>query len=156
MHQEHRTVKNYLRAASSVQGIYVQTVALGIVIMAALVAYANRVLGEVTDALGSASSDSAIVTHLQERLAVASYINFFNFFLFIAFTIYLMIIFGQRVGGPTVAIRAFIKELRAGNYDAKRGLRDGDELSPIMDELKELATELKKRPSLLSADLRQP
>jgi hypothetical protein len=44
-----------------------------------------------------------------------------------------------------LAIRAFIKNMKDGRYDEKRSLRPYDELSPIMDDLHELADALKAK-----------
>ena len=46
------------------------------------------------------------------------------------------------VSPATIAILAYIEELRKGNYEHKRELREGDELKSIMDALHTLAKEL--------------
>lgn len=66
-------------------------------------------------------------------------------FVFSLVTFFYVIIITHRVAGPMIAIQAFINELKKGNYDYRRNLRKYDELHPIMDSLKELADELKKR-----------
>ena len=60
-------------------------------------------------------------------------------------TVFYIIVLSHRVGGPSVAIIAFINELKKGNYDFHRNLRINDELVPIMTELKELAEILKQK-----------
>lgn len=60
-------------------------------------------------------------------------------------TFFYSTIITHRVAGPSLAIQAYIAELRRGNYDYQRRLRDYDELHPIMDALKELAGELKRK-----------
>ncbi|HKI73908.1 MAG TPA: hypothetical protein VJ998_04665 [Pseudomonadales bacterium] len=55
------------------------------------------------------------------------------------------LIISHKIAGPVVAIRAFIEQLKMGNYDYKRNLRPNDELNEIMDALKELAPLLKER-----------
>jgi signal transduction histidine kinase len=63
----------------------------------------------------------------------------------IAVTVLYAIVISHRIAGPMLAIRAFIKNMKDGRYDEKRSLRPYDELSPIMDDLHELADALKAK-----------
>jgi signal transduction histidine kinase len=56
----------------------------------------------------------------------------------------------HRIAGPTVAILAYIHELKMGNYDYGRKLRANDELTLIMDALHDLTPVLKEREHAIS------
>ncbi|NJM09833.1 MAG: hypothetical protein HC883_02765 [Bdellovibrionaceae bacterium] len=107
-------------------------------------AYASRLLSEV-NAVASNIPDPVLSATLQDRLFLIAVIFFLSFFAFVTSTVFYMIVLGQRVGGPVIAICAYIQELQKGNYDAKRELRKNDELVPIMSELKILAQNLKEK-----------
>ena len=68
-----------------------------------------------------------------------------GFGVFIGLSFIFALVISHRIAGPQVAIKAFISELKKGNYDYKRNLRPRDELTEIMDALKELAPVLKER-----------
>ena len=64
----------------------------------------------------------------------------------VAFTIYavvLSLLINQRIAGPMVAIVDCIDQLRIGNYDYNRSLREKDELKPIYDAVQSLQQTLK-------------
>ncbi len=116
----------------------------GIAFLGLLMAYASRILAEV-NAVALNIPDPGIAADLQDRLFLIAVIFFLSFFAFVTSTVFYMIVLGQRVGGPVIAICAYIQELQKGNYQAKRELRKNDELVPIMTELKILAEELAKK-----------
>lgn len=105
-------------------------------------AYASRVLNELY-MVAAQIDDPILLATLQDRLFLIAIIFFVAFFAYIAVTVFYLIILGQRVGGPVIAICTYIQELQKGNYDYRRELRKNDELVPIMDELKVLAEKLK-------------
>jgi signal transduction histidine kinase len=59
-----------------------------------------------------------------------------------------MLVVGHRVGGAQVAISAVIRELKNGNYEPQRTLRNDDELGIVMMELVDLAQQLKEQNSI--------
>lgn len=144
MGQSQRKIKNYVKTATLSKGYYLHVFAGGITFLGILMLYASRLLGEVNLAVGSIP-DAAIATGLQDRLMMVAILYFVSFMIFLSCTVFYMIILGQRVGGPIVAICAYIQELRKGNFDARRELRKNDELGPILIELKHLARELKAK-----------
>ncbi len=66
------------------------------------------------------------------------------FFVFIISSVIYGLIVSHRIAGPMHAILAYIEDLKKGNYESSRKLRDYDELGPIMTSLHELADKLKK------------
>jgi signal transduction histidine kinase len=116
----------------------------GILIVAALMVLSTRVLNEINaELINNASTELAIYT--SGRLQALTYIYLATILVSVLSSAFIMVFIGQRVGGPVVAIRAYIAELRKGNYDYGRKLRDGDELIEILEDLKGLAAELKKK-----------
>ena len=71
-------------------------------------------------------------------------ISMFSFLIMILGIVVVGVLVTHRIAGPMYAILAFIEDLKRGNYDSQRNLRPYDELSPIMDSLKELAKTIKK------------
>lgn len=74
-----------------------------------------------------------------------TWISVFAFAIFTVIILVYSILISHRIAGPTVAICAYIRELKNGNLDAKRTLRKYDELHPIMDALQDFAQELRNR-----------
>jgi hypothetical protein len=144
MGMEQRKVANYVKMAGLSKGYYLHVFAGGIAFLGILMAYASRLLGEV-NSVAANIPDPMVSAILQDRLFLIAVIFFLSFFAFVTSTVFYMIVLGQRVGGPVIAICAYIQELQNGNYNAKRELRKNDELVPIMTELKILAEKLKTK-----------
>ncbi len=68
-----------------------------------------------------------------------------GFVLFVLFACWVALIMNKRVAGPTVALVAYIEQMRNGNYDYERALRKNDELKPIHEALQDLNSALKRR-----------
>ena len=68
-----------------------------------------------------------------------------GFAAFVIFSFVFALVISHRIAGPVVAIKAFIDELKKGNYDYPRRLRPRDELVDVMDALHELAPILKEK-----------
>ena len=90
-------------------------------------------------------SDRQVAIDLSQRVLVVAAISFVSCFLFIVLTSVYVYFMAQRVGGPVVAICRYVRDLREGRYDVNRALRAGDELDPIMVELRQLAKSLAAR-----------
>lgn len=144
MGMEQRRAANYVKMAGLSKGYYLHVFAGGVAFLAIMMAYASRLLSEV-NAVAADIPDPMVATNLQDRLFMIAVIFFLSFFAFVTSTVFYLIVVGQRVGGPVIAICAYIQELQKGNYDAKRELRKNDELVPIMAELKILAAKLKEK-----------
>jgi nitrogen fixation/metabolism regulation signal transduction histidine kinase len=72
-------------------------------------------------------------------------INVLFFFAFIVASVVYGLLVSHRIAGPMYAILAQIEDLKKGNYDTKRKLREYDELGPVMDSLHELSNQLKNK-----------
>lgn len=141
---EQRRFANYVKMAGLSKGYYLHVFAGGVAFLGILLAYASRLLSEVNAAAANIP-DPNVSAMLQDHFFLIALIFFVSFFAFVTSTVFYMIVLGQRVGGPVIAICAYIQELQSGNYDSKRELRKNDELVPIMIELKILAEKLKER-----------
>ena len=112
--------------------------------MAVLFGFTYLKLTEIHELIASLS-DQQMAGELSQRIMLISTIMFLSVFTFTAMVSAYLMVVAHRVGGPVVAISRYVREIREGKYDLDRALRDGDELGPIMDELKELARTLKTR-----------
>ena len=139
-----RKVLNYIKNAGLSKGYYLHILGGGVAFLVVLLSYASRLLGEI-NLVVSTIPDAGIIADVQDRLFMVTLIFFVSFFAFICSTVFYMIILGQRVGGPVIAICAYIDELKKGNYDVKRQLRKHDELIPVMNSLQELSEILRAR-----------
>lgn len=144
MGKEQRKLGNYIKTAGLSKGYYLHVFAGGVAFLGILMAYASRLLSEV-NAVVANIPDATVSASLQDRIMMVAILFFMSFMAFVTCTVFYMIVLGQRVGGPVVAICAYINELKRGNYDAKRSLRKNDELVPIMLELQDLAKILKDK-----------
>jgi signal transduction histidine kinase len=138
-----RTIKNFLKASGSMRTKSAYWLAGGVAFVGVMVVYASQLLGQVYADVELATSPE-IAASIQDRLFFVALVFFGSFVAFLASAVLYLLIIGERVGGPVVAICAYIEELRKGNFDHRRTLRDGDELGPIMDSLQALAETLKK------------
>jgi signal transduction histidine kinase len=144
MGKDQRTVVNYLKTAGLSKGYYLYVFAGGVAFLGILMFYASRLLSEVNIVLAN-MPDAGLSAALQDRIYTVAILFFICFMAFLTITVFYMIVLGQRVGGPIIAICAYINELKKGNYDAKRSLRKKDELTPIMLELEDLAATLRAK-----------
>lgn len=83
----------------------------------------------------------SLISEIYSDITGATLVGFASYVIF-SFIYSLML--SHRVSGPMIAITEFIRQLKKGNYSYRRELRKGDELSPIMNGLQELAAELDK------------
>jgi len=150
MHKHQRKVGNYVKSAGLSKGYYLHILAGGVAFLSIMLAYASHLLSEVNEVVGSIP-DPNLSASLQDRLFMVALIFFVSFLAFMSSTVLYMIVLGQRVGGPVVAICRVIEELKKGNYDYQRQLRKNDELVPIMLELQGLARVLREKSDKVSA-----
>lgn len=139
-----RKLSNYIRSAGLFRGYYFVSLFAGVIVLGGLTAYASSLLGEV-NAVVAEWPEPALAAGLQQRVLTAAVLFLIGFTVFVFFSAYYLIVLGQRVGGPLVAICAYIDELQKGNYSAKRTLRKNDELVQIMDKLHALARTLEEK-----------
>jgi len=89
--------------------------------------------------------DFEVQDRVNELMFESVQISFAGFSAFIIFSFIFALVVSHRIAGPVVAIRAYIAELKAGNYDYQRHLRPRDELKEIMEDLHELAPILRDK-----------
>lgn len=141
-----RKFKNYLLNPKMQLRITIYFMVLGLAIWGFMLALLHNQTQEVQSILAN-TSEIAIATQseiseiLGDILKVAS--AFFLISLISAF-VYGVIV-SHRIAGPMFAATQLTKELRNGNYKARRQIRPYDELSPVIEELNQLAEDLEKR-----------
>ncbi len=144
MSKDQRRLKSYIKNAGLSKGYYMHVFTGGVAFLGVIVVYAAKLLNEVQVSVATLSDLSAAVA-IQERLSLVALLFFLSFLVFISCTVFYMIVLGQRVGGPLVAICAYIRDLQKGKFDPPRPLRKNDELGPIHEELKTLAEILRQK-----------
>lgn len=146
MAKDQRKIANYLKVSGLSRSYYLHIFAGGVAFLGIIMLYVSRLLSEVQNVVQTIP-DPTLTASVEERILAVALLFFICFFGFMASTVFYMIVLGQRVGGPVVAICSYIEELKAGKYDGKRTLRKNDELQMIMSELQDLAEILKKKTS---------
>jgi nitrate/nitrite-specific signal transduction histidine kinase len=144
MAKDKRKVINYLKTSGLRRSYYLHIFAGGIAFLGFIVLYVSHLLNEVQSAVDTIP-DVELSNGAQDRLLAVAVLFFICFLGFLLSTVFYMIVLGQRVGGPVVAICNYIQSLKAGQYGPPRSLRKNDELVSIMQELNELAEVLKKK-----------
>ncbi len=144
MSQKNRSVRNTLESASMAKKYHLHVSAVGVVLLTGFLFYGYFQLTQL-HAMAESLADPLLASQFQGRLLKLTILTFLGFLVFISVNIFSMTLLGSRVGGASVAIIAFIRELKQGQYDSNRELRPNDELSGIMVELKSLAEVLKSK-----------
>lgn len=118
----------------------------GLVIISAMVGLIYQRLMTVQAIMNDAiQMDFGMIRRVNEIMFEIVQISLGGFVAFIIFSFIFAVIISHRIAGPVVAIKAFIGELKKGNYDYARRLRPHDELRDVMDALHELAPILKEK-----------
>ncbi len=146
MAKSQRKIGNYIKQAGLSKGYYLHIFAGGVAFLGILLTYASRLMNEINMVVATIP-DAQVAGEIQDRLFMVAVIFFISFLAFMTSTVFYMIVLGQRVGGPVIAICAVIDQLKAGDYVVKRNLRKNDELVPIMNGLHELGAVLKEKKS---------
>ena len=139
-----RKAENYFKTARLSRGYHLHVLIGGLAFVAVLLIYTSRTLAEINQLIATLP-DRQLSGALSERVTTVAIVTFVSSFMFIIFTSIYVLVLGQRVGGPIVAICRYIRDIRAGTYDFNRQLRKNDELTPIMAELRDLARDLASR-----------
>lgn len=143
MAKSQRKFINYLKTSGLTSTYSLHIFAGGVAFLGIIMIYTTSTLSEIQTVVAH-SPDIEMVDEVNQRLLTVAVMFFLSFFMFLLSTVFYMVVLGQRVGGPVVAICDYIRSLKAGNYDAPRALRKKDELTAIMTELHDLAEVLKK------------
>ncbi len=144
MAKDQRKIANYLKVSGLSRSYYLHIFAGGVAFLGIIMLYVSSLLSEVQTVIQTLP-DPQLTATVEDRILAVALMFFVCFAGFMASTVFYMIVLGQRVGGPVVAICSYIQELKAGKYDVKRSLRKNDELQAIMDELQDLAEVLKNK-----------
>ena len=110
-------------------------------VMIAVIFYKLKSLSDVVSRSGAL--DIKAQNMLNDLIFDVTWISLAAFAGFALIVFVYSIVISHRIVGPTVAICAYIEELKKGNFDAKRTLRKYDELHQIMDSLQDFALKLK-------------
>ena len=133
MANKQRSLKNFFKTAMLIRGFYFHIAVAGAILLVGFLISASNVLAKI--------ADETIKNQVGGLILVYSIV----FAVFILATVICMLVVGHRVGGAQVAISAVIRELKAGNYESQRTLRNDDELGIVMMELVDLAQQLKEQ-----------
>lgn len=143
--QHQRYIKNYLLNPRMQLRMTMYFIVFGFAIMGAMTFIFYNQIQRVDDIISSISG-----MPIEQQIELGTILSNLVKICLIFFLIFLVsagfygLLISHRIAGPMYAILAYIEELKKGNYDSKRNLRDYDELQPIMASLKELAAGLKK------------
>lgn len=119
---------------------------IGLMFFGAVVAISYRKLLQVQELMNDHPlMDFQIQTQINDLMYQIIQFTLMGFVAYVIFSSLFALVISHRVAGPVVAITGFIEQLKLGNYDYRRNLRPHDELTEVMDALKELAPVLKER-----------
>ena len=93
----------------------------------------------------SAIMDLRSQSQINEMLRQCVEVAMLGFLSFVIYSFFFALLMSHRIAGPQVAIKAYLNALKEGNYDYERNLRPSDELTEVMDAVKELKLALKER-----------
>lgn len=144
MPANNRKIVNYLKVSGLSRSYYLHIFAGGVAFLGIIMIYVSRLLSEVQNVVQTLP-DPTLTALVEDRILAVAVLFFICFAGFMASTVFYMIVLGQRVGGPVVAICSYIQDLKEGRYDVQRKLRKNDELQMIMEELQDLAKSLKNK-----------
>ena len=146
MSKNDRKLKNLLIAPRFQLKLSLYYICSGLVIIAAMMGLIYQRLLIVQDIMNDASEmEFSMIARMNEIMFEIVQISLGGFAAFVIFSFVFALVISHRIAGPVVAIKAFIDELKKGNYDYPRRLRPRDELVDVMDALHELAPILKEK-----------
>lgn len=146
MSRKQRKLRNLLVTPKFQLKLSLYYIASGLVIIGVMVAFIYNKLMTVRELMNSSPiMDFQVQTRVNELMFDIVQISLLGFAAFIIFSFVFALVVSHRIAGPVVAIRSYIAQLKAGNYEYKRHLRPYDELKEIMDDLHELAPVLKEK-----------
>lgn len=146
MSRKQRKLRNLLVTPKFQLKLSLYYIASGLVIIGVMVAFIYSKLMTVRGLMNNSPiMNFQVQTRVNELMFDIVQISLLGFAAFIIFSFVFALVVSHRIAGPVVAIRAYIAQLKAGNYEYKRYLRPYDELNEIMDDLHELAPVLKEK-----------
>lgn len=146
MSRKQRKLRNFLVTPKFQLKLSLYYIVSGLIIIGIVTALIYGKLMTVRDLMNSSPMmDFEVQNRVNELMLECVQISLLGFAAFILFSFLFALVISHRIAGPVVAIRAYIGQLKAGNYDYQRHLRPRDELMEIMDDLHELAPILKEK-----------
>ncbi len=143
-----RKLRNYLLKPGYQLKFSLYFIVSGMALLGVMIAVVFSKLRTLSETISrSGALDIKAQTLLNELIFDVTWISLSTFAVFALIVLVYSIVISHRIVGPTVAICAYIEELKKGNLDAKRTLRKYDELHPIMDSLQDLALKMKSKDS---------
>lgn len=141
-----RKLRNYLLKPGFQLKYSLYFIVSGMALLGVMIAVVFSKLRTLSETISkSGALDIKAQTLLNDLIFDITWISLSSFAAFALIVLVYSIVISHRIVGPTVAICAYIEELKKGNLDAKRTLRKYDELHPIMDALQELALKMKSK-----------
>ena len=142
----HRSLRNMFVRPRFQLKLCLYFVVIGLIILGSVSFLVLQKLDDVQSLMNKAATlDLQRQFDINDMLVECVQISLAGFGTFIIFSSIFSLVVGHRVAGPQIAIVAYIKELKNGNYESNRSLRRHDELTEIMDALKDLAGMLKEK-----------
>lgn len=144
--EQKRELKNFIINKPLQGRLTFYFTALSLALLGLLIALMNSKVTDIRIVLANASG-----LHMADQLQVegllTQLISTTLIFLLvsIAVTVIFSFVITHRIAGPMKVIVDTIDGMRAGKYEVRRTLRPYDELAPIMDSLKNLAEDLRKK-----------
>ena len=143
MSRSNRKISNFLLTPRFQLKLTYYYIGVGVAIIVATgatVFYKMTVIRDIMN--NSVVTDFGAQSKISEQMFFVAQTSLVGFVAFAMASLIFALMVSHRIGGPVVAITAFIDELIKGNYSYGRRLRPYDELTPIMDNLHELKTVL--------------
>lgn len=141
-----RKLRNYLLKPGFQLKYSLYFIVSGMALLGVMIAVVFSKLRTLSETISrSGALDIKAQTLLNDLIFDITWISLASFAAFALIVLVYSIVISHRIVGPTVAICAYIEELKKGNLDAKRTLRKYDELHPIMDALQDLALKMKSK-----------
>lgn len=141
-----RKLRNYLLKPGYQLKFSLYFIVSGMALLGVMIAVVFSKLRTLSETISrSGALDIKSQSLLNDLIFDVTWISLSSFAAFALIVLVYSIVISHRIVGPTVAICAYIEELKKGNLDAKRTLRKYDELHPIMDSLQDLALKMKSK-----------
>lgn len=143
-HPYKRKIKNYLINPDFQLKFVVYFIVSGVAVVGGMMAFIIRTMTHLRqELLRQKYTSEGLRALLNETTTEMIFIMGLTLVIFAGVAFVYSVIISHRIAGPVVAINAFINDLKKGNYESQRRLRDYDDLKSIMDNLYELAESLK-------------
>ena len=146
MSKNNRKISNFLLTARFQLKLTYYYIGVGVAIISATGATIFYKITAILDILiNSVVTDFAAQSKISEQMFLVAQISLVGSVTFAMASFIFALMISHRIAGPILAITDVIDELKKGNYSYGRRLRAYDDLTVIMDNLRELETVLKDK-----------